>query len=113
MNRHEPKLDANYFKLGSIEPTNRRKDGNTRDAIDAIQELLFDPEAPSKVFKLVLGYLTDMTESDLSVVYVSDLSAENPITRDSKLEAICIRNSEAFMCWVSEKQLINQIQLSN
>ena len=112
MNRHEPKLDANYFKLGSIEPTNRRKDGNTRDAIDAIQELLFDPEAPSKVFKLVLGYLTDMTESDLSVVYVSDLSAENPITRDSKLEAIYQQNDTPFVdvsvleSWVGQKGLL-------
>lgn len=59
--------DSKIFSL--IENNNRRSDQPVRTAIDAVQNLLFDPQASSKIFPLVLEYIANITDSDFSVIF--------------------------------------------
>ncbi|WP_371192527.1 putative bifunctional diguanylate cyclase/phosphodiesterase [Glaciecola sp. SC05] len=94
------------------ELNNRRKDVGTRDAIDAIQELLFDPDASTRIFHLVLKYLADITDSDFAVCFVSGKDAEFPIYANTKLTPLYYGNNKPFVndsvlsAWVSQKNLL-------
>lgn len=96
----------------SDELNNRRKDLGTRDAIDAIQGLLFDPEASSKIFQLVLKYLKEITKSDHAVCYVSGENAEFPIYANTKLTPLHVGsqttfvNADVLAAWVGQKNLL-------
>lgn len=59
----------------------RRSDGLVRRAITDIQSLLFDPQASSRVFSLVLEHMISITESEYGVCFVSDTKAIKPIPR--------------------------------
>jgi diguanylate cyclase (GGDEF)-like protein/PAS domain S-box-containing protein len=93
---------------------NRRRDIPTRDAIDAIQELLFDPDASAKIFELVLGSFIELTNSEFGVCYVSGDNAEAPILpkanltplyHDNKTEFV---NIETLQSWIGRPSLLNR-----
>jgi diguanylate cyclase (GGDEF)-like protein/PAS domain S-box-containing protein len=92
---------------------NRRTNTQTRDAIDAIQELLFDPEVSAKIFELVLGYFQEITKSEKGVCFVSGDNAEFPIHANSKLTALAndqekpFINSDVLATWVGQKNILN------
>lgn len=56
---------------------NRRSDTGVRSAIDAIQNLLFDPQAAQKVFPLVLKHVVTLTQSDYGAIILIDSSHAN------------------------------------
>lgn len=92
---------------------NRRKDTATRSAIDAIQELLFDPDASTKIFSLVLRFFTEISKSDYGVCYVSGKNAELPVLPQTELMSLYYKdtpefvNSSLLSTWVGQKALLN------
>lgn len=100
--------------LASLEdPVNRRKDNKTRDAIDAILELLFDPDASSRIFQLVLNYCIDISDSEYGACFVCGDDAELPILSDTTLDILYGPGSPHFvkpdvlLTWVSQKNLLS------
>jgi len=65
---------------------NRRSDTNVRSAIGSIQNLLFDPDAALKIFPLLLEHITEITESDCSVILTCDNECLKPISANGLSE---------------------------
>ena len=90
---------------------NRRSDTPVRNAIDAIQNLLFDPQASSKIFSLMLEHITHITESDYSVILTASEDGITPIVSDGKQKLYYTHNKDglAFVCaqtvahWIEQK----------
>lgn len=90
---------------------NRRNDESVRSAINTIQNLLFDPQASSKVFPLLLEHILTITRSDYGVIFTADAEEVVPITTDGnqKLRATYHDKGLAFICpktlesWVQQK----------
>ncbi len=95
MNSHFP-MGSKHLSLS--ESSNRRIDQPVRSAIDAVQNLLFDPQASVKIFPLVLEYISNITQSDHSVIFVSDTEKISPISTNHKitLNAIHTEKGVAF-----------------
>ena len=97
----------------SEEDNNRRKDTATRDAIDAIQELLFDPDASAKIFQLVLSFFITITKSEFGACYVSGQNAEFPIIPGAELTPLYDRDITEFVdaavlaSWVGQSSLLS------
>jgi len=92
---------------------NRRKDSDTRDAIDAIQELLFDPDAAAKIFQLVLRFFISISKSEYGVCYVSGQNAEFPILPGAELTPLYYKDKTEFVdtavlaSWVGKSSLLS------
>ena len=90
---------------------NRRSDETIRSAIDAIQNLLFDPQASAKIFPLMLQHITDITDSDYGVILTGSEDGIVPIETDSKQNLYHTHNKKgiAFVCtqtvahWIEQK----------
>lgn len=59
---------------------NRRADLPVRSAIDSIQNLLFDPQASSKIFPVLIEHIATITQSDYSVSFMADPEGLQEIT---------------------------------
>ncbi|MEO0443867.1 MAG: hypothetical protein AAFZ92_09035 [Pseudomonadota bacterium] len=68
---------------------NRRSDTSVRSAIDAIQNLLFDPQASAKIFPLMLEHISTITNSDYGVILTANADGVMPITADAKQQLHC------------------------
>ncbi|WP_157579942.1 EAL domain-containing protein [Teredinibacter turnerae] len=64
---------------------NKRRDLVIRRAIDDIQNLLFDPEAPSKVYPLLLDRLSRITESDGAAIVTISRDIESDLSKKLKV----------------------------
>ena len=90
---------------------NRRSDTSVRSAIDAIQNLLFDPQASAKIFPLMLQHMTSITDSDYGVILTANKDGVMPIAQDGKQQLHSTYNKEgiAFVCtrtvshWLEQK----------
>lgn len=97
----------------------RRKDTSTRIAIEDIQNLLFDPDASKEVFHMLLRYVSQTTDSDYGVCYVSSENAELPILPDVQLEGIYLNDSTKFvnehvlLSWIGQKNILSSIVYYN
>lgn len=93
--------------------SNRRNDQPVRSAIDTIQDLLFDPQASTKVFPLVLNHITDITNSDYSAIFMADMEGNTPITPSLQrpLHTIYPENSVGFIQTELLSRLIKKKQL--
>ncbi|MBX2808393.1 MAG: EAL domain-containing protein [Cellvibrionaceae bacterium] len=92
--------------------SNRRSDYPVRTAIDAIQDLLFDPQAPAKVFTVLLEHMAAITDSDYGVSFLADAAGVQTIDADTaSLHAIYSPKSAPFVnakqlkLWVQQKIL--------
>ena len=71
---------------------NRRFDHAVRHAINAVQELLFDPQAAEKIFPMVLKDLASITDSDYSAIFTADQPGAPPIEPNSNAQLRCIQS---------------------
>lgn len=96
-----------------MDKSNRRADLPIRSAIDSIQNLLFDPQASSKIFPLLLEHISTITQSDYSVSFLADPEGLTEIT--AKLETplhsvhppkgLAFVYGKALMHWLEQKIL--------
>lgn len=79
---------------------NRRRDTGIRSAIDTIQNLLFDPQASSKIFPLLLEHIVQINDSDYGVIFTADREGISPILSDGnqRLHATHYKKGVAFVC---------------
>ncbi|MGS2716813.1 EAL domain-containing protein [Eionea flava] len=91
---------------------NRRSDQAVRSAIDDIQNLLFDPQASSKIFSLLLEHVMNLTQSDFGVILLANEAGSLPITEDGALFSLfCSKNNTPFcretviQRWIKQKAL--------
>lgn len=98
---------------GAIDVNNRRSDHAIRSAIDAIQSLLFDPLASTKIFDVLLNHIQDITDSDYSACFLADPQGINPIDAcEIELlhpiygaKSIAFVHNKVLMHWVKQKIL--------
>jgi len=88
---------------------NRRSDQTVRTAIDDIQELLFDPQAPQKIFSILLEHINTITDSDYCVSFLADSQGIDTIESniDASLFAV---HTEPHLAFVKEKTLRHWVQ---
>lgn len=91
---------------------NRRSDQSVRSAIDDIQKLLFDPQASSKVFSLLLEHVMHLTQSDFGVTLLANKAGSSSITEDGPLFSLySSKNATPFIReivvqrWIKQKVL--------
>ena len=93
--------------------SNRRSDQTVRNAIDDIQDLLFDPQAPQKIFSILLEHISTITDSDYSVSFLADAKGIDTIESNIEisLSAVYTKTPTAFIKeqtlrhWVKQKIL--------
>jgi len=91
----------------------RRSNFISRNAIEEMQDLLFDPDASKNIFTILLKYISKITGSDYNSCYVSGENAEFPILANARLKAICPEgtrefiNSKVLASWVGQTSLLN------
>lgn len=90
-----------------------RTDYATRNAINEIQTLLFDPDASERILELVLGFLQDFTQSDFAVCYISSGKANSPMLPNVALKPLYIAditpfiNQKVLESWVGHKTILS------
>lgn len=71
---------------------NRRLDNRVRNAIDAIQTHLFDPDAKLKIFPVLLQHIQDISDSDNSVILIPPKDEYTALEQADNLH--CIHNDD-------------------
>ncbi|MFC4700187.1 EAL domain-containing protein [Glaciecola siphonariae] len=89
---------------------NRRHADDIREAINAIQDLLFDPNASGSVFTLMLEYIASISKSDYAAVFTSNAAASAPIQAHSPLYSTYKIGSRKF---VNDGCLVTWVNVAN
>lgn len=82
---------------------NRRSDQPVRNAIDAIQELLFDPQAAHNILSVLLQHVVQITESDYGVVFAVNKDASVPISSAKLTEPLHVICQEGGIAFIDER----------
>ena len=85
--------------LAQTNHNNRRSDTSVRNAIDAIQDLLFDPQAAAKIYPLTLEHISHIANCDFGVFFIPEQDNKGEIARGSaqRLKLIYKQNSTPFI----------------
>lgn len=104
-------LEVNTFSLVSPN-SDRRKDESTRNAIEKIQDNLFDPGSLEQIFTVLISYLSETTESEYGVCFLSDDKGASPLSSDQFLYEIYHKATPPFIeqtvlvSWIKEKSVL-------
>ncbi|MFW8591673.1 EAL domain-containing protein [Glaciecola sp. 2405UD65-10] len=108
-------LDPDISEIGA----DRRQDKSTRNAIEKIQDRLFDPGSFDQIFNILIHYLSETTKSAHGICFLSDDKGLSPLSENQFLYEIYHGETPPFIdqsvlgTWIKEKSLLNNIVYYN
>ncbi|MGB3725697.1 MAG: EAL domain-containing protein [Glaciecola sp.] len=117
-NEISDEIDTSSKPLESA-ATDRRVDNSTRNAIEKIQDRLFDPGSLEHIFKILISYLSETTHSEYGVCFLSDDKGLSPLAADQFLHVVYHKSTPDFIeqsvlaSWIKEKSLLTNIVYYN
>ena len=97
----------------------RRRDTLTRNAIEKIQDRLFDPGSLDQIFEILISCLSEITSSEYGICFLSEEKGQTPLAPNQNFHEIYFDKTPPFIdqavlsSWLNEKSLLNNIVYYN